>query len=313
MSTALGNEAREMVTSYGSRTGLSMGQVAREAGVGWQTVRQFMADCYPHNEDSIATTLIKWVKSNPPEIDDVEGKLYPTENVKVLDQQIAAAWEGGVSLIYGPPGTQKSFVFQRRVAEALRSQGLDAPRIGYIYAGLLMGRLGFTSALTRVFCCYTRGVAHQAIQNTVHALRRRAANGGGRSVLIVDEAQHLCNGDHRQSMHLLEALRELVDRAGIGLIVAGHDRLEQIFDPANSPLEQFVQRIDYRLRLPGLSEKEVCEISAAELGAVSDRASAEILKACEARDQHQRRAYYSARYLFKVIAQVRARRKSAAH
>lgn len=299
MTQTLADETRQMVRAYQARTGISIGQIGRIAGCAFQTIKQFMAGCYPHPDESLARQIRKALEKNPPEIADVEGKLYRTDNVRILDEQLEAAREGALSLIYGPPGTQKSFVFQRRVAEALRAAGLRAPSISYIYASAIMSRKSLAQEIARQFVIYSRGSAHQMVRNTIFALRRRQQ----RPVLIVDEAQHFGT-----ELELLEVLRELVDLAGIGLIVAGHDRLEQIFDPDRSPLEQFVQRFDYRLRLPGLSEKEVREIATAELGQLKERTLGEILKQSEARDRQTRTSYYSARYLFKVIAQIRRAR-----
>lgn len=294
-----GDEAREKVRAYRARTGLSIGQVGRLAGYAHQTMVQFVAARFPCSENSMARQVMKALEENPPEVQDVEGRLYTTHNVRILDRQFQAAREGALSLIYGSPGTQKSFVFQRRVAEALRRAGLEAPAIGYVYASGAMGRRSLAQEIARQFVVFSDGAAYQIITNIVFALRRRRQ----RAVLIVDEAQHL-----GRQLNLLEMLRELVDRAGIGLIVAGHDRLEQIFDPDHSPLEQFVQRFDHRLRLPGLAEKEVREIAAAELGPLKERTLKEILKQSVARDRQTRTDYYSARYLFKVIAQVRCAR-----
>ncbi len=301
---SLGDDAREKVRAYQARTGLSIGQVGRLAGYANQTMKQFVAACYPHSENSMARQVMKALEENPPEVQDVEGRLYTTHNVRILDRQLQAAREGALSLIYGSPGTQKSFVFQRRVAEALRRAGLEAPAIGYVYASGAMGRRSLAQEIARQFIVFPDGPAYQIITGIVFALRRRRQ----RAVLIVDEAQHL-GGE----VNLLEMLRELVDRAGIGLIVAGHDRLEQIFDPDRSPLEQFVQRFDHRLRLPGLSEKEVREIAAAELGPLNERTLKEILKQSVARDRQTRTDYYSARYLFKIIAQVRRARAKNGH
>ena len=300
----LGEEAREKVRAYQARTGLSVGQVGRLAGFAHQTMMQFMADRYPNPDNSIARQITKALEENSPEVADVEGRLYTTHNVRILDRQLQAAREGALSLIYGSPGTQKSFVFQRRVAEALRRAALEAPAIGYIYASGAMGRRSLAQEIARQFVVFPDGAAYQIITNVVFALRRWRQ----RAVLIVDEAQHLGG-----NLHLLEMLRELVDRASIGLTVAGHDRLEQIFDPDRSPLEQFVQRFDHRLRLPGLAEKEVREIAVAELGPLNERTLKEILKQAEARDRQTRTGYYSARYLFKVIAQVRRARARNGH
>jgi DNA transposition AAA+ family ATPase len=262
-------------------------------------MKQFMAGCYPHNELPLAADIIKQIEANPPEVPDVRGKLYDTGNVRILDEQLGAAAQGALCLIYGAPGTQKSFVFQRRVAETLRSNGLKPPALAYVYASTAMGRASLVQEIARSFVCFARGPAYSVLTNLVFSLRRRER----RPVLIIDEAQHLGH-----DLSLLEVLRELTDRAEIGLVVAGHDDLEKIFDPDTSPLEQFIQRFDYRLRLPGLAEAEVRSIATTELGELKERALGEILNQSETYDRQRRAKYFSARFLFKVIAQTRAAR-----
>lgn len=304
MGTQLGNEARSLTRGYQARTGLSSGQLGSLMGIAFQTMVQFTTDNYPHDEDPLARRIIDWVEKNPPEIPAVDGRLYPTKNVALLNAQIEAAWRGEVSLIYGPPGTQKTYVFQHRLAEVFRHDGLQAPRLGYVYASAAMTARSLLQEIARSFVCYLPGTAYQLATNLVHALRRRHP----RPALIIDEAQHLKRNHHGDDRTMLEVLRELVDRAQLGLVIAGHDDLETIFDPQRSPLEQWVSRIDYRLRLPGLSKAEVQEIATKELGAVNEKGMAAILKESEADDRCLRAKYYSARYLFKVLAQVRAKR-----
>jgi DNA transposition AAA+ family ATPase len=300
MTPNCGDRAREMVRGYSARTGLSFGQIGRLIGVACQTMHQFVANCYPHDEDPLSKRLIAWLEANPAEVEDVAGKLYVTENVRLLDRQLSAADEGELSLIYGGPGTQKTFVLKRRVAERLRAGEFEAPATGYIYCSVSMGRKAIAQEICRAFAVHADGAsAYASITNAVQALRRRKKRG----VLVLDEAHHL-----GAEIRLLELVRELHDRTGCGLIVTGHDNLEQIFDPDRSPLEQFVQRFDYRLRLPGLSEGEVREISQAELGPLGEKVLRQILEQSRAHDRHMRREYYSARYLFKVVGQVRRAR-----
>src|SRR3990170_8190471 len=103
----LGDKARELITAYQVRTGLSCGQIGRLVGLSYQTGAQFMSNCYPHNEEPIARRFIAWIEANPPEVPEIPGNLYQTENVKMLNAQIDRALEGEHSLIYGSPGTQK--------------------------------------------------------------------------------------------------------------------------------------------------------------------------------------------------------------
>jgi type II secretory pathway predicted ATPase ExeA len=304
MGTQLGNEARSLIRGYQARTGLSSGQLAHFMGIAFQTMVQFTTDNYPHDEDPLARRIIDWVEKNPPEIPPIEGRLYPTRNVALLNAQIEAAWRGEVSLIYGPPGTQKTYVFQHRLAEVFRQDGLQAPRLAYVYASAAMTARTLLQEIARSLVCYLPGTAYQLATNLVQALRRRHP----RPALIIDEAQHLGRNHHGNDRQMLEVLRELVDRAQVGVVIAGHDDLEMIFDPQRSPLEQWVSRIDHRLRLPGLTETEVRQIATDELGSVNDAGLKAILKESEADDRRLRTKYYSARYLFKILAQVRAKR-----
>jgi len=296
---SIGDEARELLRAYQARTGLSTGSIGALVGYAKQTMVQFASNCYPANEDPIACRLVAWIQTNPPQVPEVPGKLYQTENVRVLNRQVDRALAGEHSLIYGSPGTQKTYVFEHRLAETLRREGLTAPSLGYVYASDVMTPKSLLQEIARALVCYAGGMAHQVMTNLVYSLRRR----NPRPALIIDEAQHL-----RGDLRMLEILRELADRAQIGLVIAGHDNLEAMFDPRTSPLEQWVSRVDHRLRLPGLREKEVREIATAELGPLSERALAEILEQSQADDRMTRRKYYSARYLFKIIKQVRARR-----
>jgi len=304
MGTQLGNEARSLIRGYQARTGLTGGQLGHLVRCAFQTMGQFTSDNYPHDEDPLARRIIDWIEKNPPEIPAIDGRLYATKNVAVLNTQIEAAWRGEVSLIYGPPGTQKTYVFQHRLAEIFRQDGLQAPRLAYVYASAAMTARSLLQEIARSIVCYLPGTAYQLATNLVHALRRR----NPRPALIIDEAQHLGRSNHGDGRQMLEVLRELVDRAQVGLVIAGHDDLETIFDPQRSPLEQWVSRIDHRLRLPGLTASEVRQIAAAELGDVNEAGLKAILKEGEADDRRLRTKYYSARYLFKILAQVRAKR-----
>src|SRR5260370_22602629 len=77
--------------------------------------------------------------------------------------------------------------------------------------------------------------------------------------IVVDEAQHL-------EIPSLEILRELHDRSGCGLVLAGSHNLYQNFLRGRAHLEQWLSRIDHKDPLPGLLADEVREISPRELG-----------------------------------------------
>jgi type II secretory pathway predicted ATPase ExeA len=120
------------------------------------------------------------------------------------------------------------------------------------------------------------------------------------ATIIIDEAHHL-----GKRVDSLEVLREIIDRAGVGMILAGHDNLEDIFmAKRGGPLEQWFSRIDYHKRLPGLSSSEVERIVRGELGDVSEAGLRAVIEGARVKDYREGSTYISARRVFKMTAQV---------
>ncbi|MCL5743187.1 MAG: AAA family ATPase, partial [Acidobacteria bacterium] len=130
-------------------------------------------------------------------------------------------------------------------------------------------------------------------------------------VVVMDEAQHL-------DVHCLEILRELHDRSGCGLVLAGSHNLFENFLRGRQQLEQWLSRIDHKDPLPGLLEDEVAQIATRELSNgqpanLSAKKLKEIVAACRVEDIFGRdaagkraaREYLSVRRLVKFLAQVK--------
>ena len=116
-------EAREALRLYQMRTGLSVGQIAVRMGYARRSLIQYASRAQYGSGDGAdaAQRIIDFIQANPPEAPAFPGeKLYPTENMRVIDREIANARCGHFTLVYGPAGTQKSFVFEWRTAEAWR-------------------------------------------------------------------------------------------------------------------------------------------------------------------------------------------------
>jgi len=135
--------------------------------------------------------------------------------------------------------------------------------------------------------------------------------------IVVDEAQHL-------EVPSLEILRELHDRSGCGLVLAGSHNLYENFLRGRAHLEQWLSRIDHKDPLPGLLADEVREISSRELGngepeKLSEMQLKKIVAACSVEDIFARGGdgkprvvkYLSVRRLVKFLGQVRKSRRAA--
>jgi len=110
----------------------------------------------------------------------------------------------------------------------------------------------------------------------------------------------------------LEILREVCDRGRIGLLVAGHDNVEDIFQPrpdGRGQLEQWRSRIEQLRRcLPGLSEAEARQIIAGELGALPEKTAQTFIDGATVKDERKGTKYLSARRLFNACRDFRDKR-----
>jgi DNA transposition AAA+ family ATPase len=295
MLTSLPNQARAELRNYAGRTGLPLGVLASRMGYARQTLMQFSSDHYPRgNGDVIAHVVLDYIHAHPIERPKAPGKLYSTANVRLIDELLSLSMEGAVSLAYGPPGTQKTFVFRSRLAEAW--QHSNDPDLVYVYAAASMAPLHVLKEIGRGLGASLCGDRYTLLRNLLYTLEQRQRP----ATIIIDEAHHL-----GRRIDTLEVLREIVDRAGVGMILAGHDDLETIFmAKRGGPLEQWFSRIDYHKRLPGLSSAEVERIVRGELGEVSEAGLRAVVEGARVKDYREGSTYISARRVFKMTAQV---------
>ena len=299
---ALRDEAREQMRLYQARAGISTGELATRMGYAPRSLIQFSSNAAygdgPGNET--AQRVLDYIKSNPPEAPERPGeRLYETENVRIIDRAIRQVQRGHWVLIYGAPATQKSFVFEWRMAEAFE-KSLE-PSVIYLYARMDMPPLALLRGIALGLGSYLSNNRDSTMQNILHTLRRRKAP----VALIVDEAQHLA-----KRLDTLEILREVADRGRIGLLIAGHDNVEDIFKPRpDFQLEQWRSRVEqHRYSLPGMSEEEAREILRGELGALPERTIKILIEGSTVDDTRKRSKYISARRLFNAVRDLREKR-----
>jgi DNA transposition AAA+ family ATPase len=295
MPASLPDQARAELRNYCGRTGLSLGTLASRMGYTRQTLIQFSSGHYPAgNGEVIARAILGYIPAHPVKRPKPPGRLYSTANVRLIDELLGLSMEGAVSLAYGPPGTQKTFVCRSRLAEAWERS--SDPDLVYVYAAANMAPLHILKEIGRGLGTSVYGDRYTVLNNIFHRLEERQRPAG----IIIDEAHHL-----GKRVDTLEVLREIVDRAGVGMILAGHDNLEDIFmAKRGGPLEQWFSRIDYHKRLPGLSSSEVERIVRGELGDVSEAGIRAIIEGARVKDYREGSTYISARRVFKITAQV---------
>jgi DNA transposition AAA+ family ATPase len=285
------------------RTGLSVGQIAVRMGYARHSLIQYASRARygDSNGADTARRVLDFIQANPPEAPDFPGtKLYDTENVRVIDREIANARRGHFTLVYGPAGTQKSFVFEWRTAEAWR-QALE-PGVVYIYADPDMTPLALLQEIALGLGAQVGVNRHTALRAILYTLRHRKSP----VALIIDEAQHLA-----KRLDTLETLRQVCDRGRIGLLIAGHDNVEDLFRPrGDGELAQWRSRVEQHRRcLPGLSPSEAREIIQGEVGALLEKVGETLTAGSMEHDTRKRKDYISARRLFNALRDFKEKKE----
>jgi DNA transposition AAA+ family ATPase len=302
-------QMRESLSAYMGRTGVSLGELAARIGYSRQSLLQLNSSAQYGKSDgeAAARTVLDFIMANPPEAPALPGTLHVTRNVRTIDQMISEAKRGTWVLLYGPPGTQKSFVFEYRQAESMAAS-LE-PGVVYIYASMNMAPLSLLREIATGLGAYVGRDRSVTMRNILYTLRRRKTP----VALVIDEAQHLA-----RRLDTLEILREVGDRGRIGLLLAGHDNVLDLFDMSGSrgQLEQWRSRVEQkRRRLPGLSKDEATDILRAELGPVPARVLKDAIDGSTVTDERapimpgrERASYISARRLFNSIRDFKQKR-----
>lgn len=297
------NEVRQLLHDFLRRSGLTMQDFAHRINYSKSSLSLFMNNSYQKvsaNEGPIRDSIVKFIYQNPilnSDGADGDSKLYRTTNVKVMERYMQKALQQSRAyVVYGPPGTQKSFVAERLVQE-LRTREIGknghGMRAGYVYVRAEIRPSDLMKRVAESFGTPSNGNVDQIMRNFRYELR------GRRSVLILDEAQHLSNT-------CLEVIRELLDRPPYcGILILGSHNLKRIFDQVE--LEQWNQRVRAGKILPGISDEEAKNIIAGELGAQPAKKVEGLIDSARVSDPRQGQdfRYISARKLFWSLGDIK--------
>ncbi len=301
-------QVREILTDYLARTSLETADFGRRINYSRVSVNQFLAGKYETvaaNDAPIRAAILDFIHAHPVELlSQVEGKLYDTENVRIIRKYFYEALDNRCAYYFrGAPGCQKSFVLEHMVAELNRTElakNGHGRRAYYVYC---RDRIRPADLMKRV----AEAAGSINVGGIDRILRNLRFDFGSRKVLVVfDEAQHL-------SIDCLETVRELLDRPPYcGLLFAGSHELEKTFQRLD--MEQWTSRLRQGAELPGISESEAAQIIVAELGTIGESATKKLISQCYARDLRKGREvkYISARLLFWTIAQINSRKQQKA-
>ena len=286
---------------------ISIAELAHRIRYGSSSLRRFLNGTYIEvgnaaTDVHIRRALNEFMNAHPIEISTVtSGRLHETANVRIMrhwfDRCLARR---ELAFVYGPPGAQKTFVFSHLVAEHnLREIGKNGhgTRAYLVYCSEQITPRQLLGKMVRAAAIPGASSIPTLMDNLRHHLTRR------RALFVLDEAQHL-------SISCLEIVRELNDcDPHCGILLAGSHRLAQMFRARSAELEQWNSRIASGVELPGMTEEESVQVIEAELGLQKPRQMELLLQNALAKDGYSknRHSYYSARRLFRQIAEIQDR------
>lgn len=299
-------ETVQRVRAFMFRSGLGVQEFAEEIGYSYSGMRLFLQGRYDqHHARSENTLAIRAACKEYIDVHELQedvrlrGDHYETEDYKAIRRSALNALRNGKAYVVdGPPGTQKTWSLLN-IKREINEKHLG--RAVYVYARVDHSPQSFLQE-----CCTEAGIPSRG---QIDALIRklRFFLGRGRTLFMVDEAQHL-------DIRGLEVLRQLLDNPPyFGVIVAGsHDLTQRL---QHWQMEQWRQRNQKTHFLNGPSREEARAILKARLG-ITDAAEADSLIAdCMAtgsrvqrvrgKEVSQQYEYIAARLLFGVIEGVK--------
>ena len=312
-------ETRKRLQKYQDNAGLTAEAMAKMIGYSVSAINSFRSDTYTHGYEKgrsriartdvmIRKAIEEYIARHPLDTGSTEGdgqRLYETENVAQIRHWFEHCHRNqALAFVYGPPGSQKSFVIRHLIAafnrRELAREG-SPNRAYYIYVSVGIR----PRDLLRKMCAECGAPATANVQGCMASLRHHLRH--TQTVFVLDEAQHA-------EIDALEAVRELYDaEPHIGCLLMGSHRLKQFFDTRAAELEQWNSRIDAGVELAGVSDATARAIFSAECPSLDTDQVEQILTGSRVPDPYSAKrghTYLSMRRLFKAIQAVHAHQQS---
>jgi DNA transposition AAA+ family ATPase len=297
-----------LLNDYMARTGLSRAQFARRINYSERTLGVFFGNKYHHvagTHANLCQAIADYIERNPIEPpQQVFGELYETENARVIRQTIQELLKYPAAyMIYGPPGSQKSFTLEYEIARLNREEiplNGSGRRAYYVYATEKMKPTQLMKEIA-IAC------GSSAVGDTPHIARSLRYDFRDRRVLVaIDEAQHM-------DLSCMETIRVLLDRPpNFSLLLAGMHTLLTKFNRHSAALGQWNDRLIAKLMLPGLSREEAEAIARREMPDLSDRKVEKAIALAERRDAYNdNKTYINIRALTMTLRQAQMMQQRA--
>lgn len=191
-------------------SGKTQHQAAKELGLSETVVSQFLSGKYKGSVETVAAQILSYIESGRARQINVKAPDYYPELNNTIKAEFAARYahtNNSISLIYGAAGAGKT--------TALKHYAENNTGVVYITANASTRTArSIMYILLEAMGMKPQGTEFSMMRSLVERLK------GTNRLVIIDEADHL-------NFHALQAVRNLNDEAGVGLVFSGNDIIKQ--------------------------------------------------------------------------------------
>lgn len=255
--------ARDELSNYILQTQQTQQQIAREMMLSPTLLSLFLSGTYQGNNEEVAQTIIKYLQFRKTLVQNIEAPKFCEElrNAKqVLFAASYAHYNHDIAIVYGGAGAGKTTALKHYQEE----------NTGVVFVTANASSRTAKAAFNLIFQAIGKrqtGSEFQMMQTLVSFFK------GRNSLIIFDEADHF-------NVRALQAIRNLNDEAGVGILFSGNDIIKlQMYGRGSMQYDQLRTRV-------GVSKKVDNNYTIDEMKALFPNLSADCVKhlkkiACE--------------------------------
>lgn len=228
------NQARNQLLDFMKQSEKPQRQISKELGLSTSVVSQFLNDTYTGNNEDVAKVIMQYLSVSKERLNNVQTDVFyeELENTQnVLFACSHAHTRNDITLVSGDAGAGKTTALKYY---ANRNTGVIMVTANACTTS--------ATAILKVVCEKITKQVPRCKADMMGVIVKELTNTN--RLLIIDEADHL-------SLQALQAIRNINDLAGIGVVLAGNDKIyaQMINGRHVSEFDQIRTRIIVRQRV----------------------------------------------------------------
>jgi len=226
--------ARQDLSRFIEDSQKSQKQVSKEIGVSSAVISQFLSGTYSGDNENAAIAIEQYLNVARERLESVDTDVFYNDLSNTKEVMLACRYahkRNEIALVRGDAGAGKT--------TALEHYAKDNTGVIFVTADAC------TTSPTAVLNLILEETGQKPLNARAKIMRALISGLGGTSrLIIIDEADHL-------SLCALQAIRNLNDKAKVGIVLAGNNRLytQMIMGPRGGDYDQIRSRIIKRTKV----------------------------------------------------------------